>query len=107
MESDHTIPYILADVPTSQAIILYCKTLEHVSKFQNQLTTEECEALLKKWPKAFIVSLIKALDTQFAPKKYKSVYLTVLNWGETHLSKLLNLQKLLDLPGHHDVHVMD
>lgn len=55
------------------------ENLPRVSKLKKQLTYENCEALIKKYPKQKIKDTLLSMEN-YNKLNYVSVYMTVLNW---------------------------
>jgi hypothetical protein len=51
-----------------------------VSKLEKQLTDENCEELLSKYPQELIIAVIENMENSNHLKNYKSVFLTLKNW---------------------------
>lgn len=66
----------------------FVRTLPTVSKLRTQLTFEDCESLIKLYPKELIREKLNDMENH-APllKKYKSVYLTLNTWCKLAQSK--------------------
>jgi len=60
----------------------------NISKLKEQLTVEQCEKLLNKYPNTIIKEVLESMEN-YKPltKKYSSVNLTLQNWIKIHLEK--------------------
>lgn len=59
----------------------YVKTLANVSKLKKQLTYEECERLIEKFPKKLIEEVLLSMENRNTlTKDYQSVNLTIQKW---------------------------
>lgn len=60
---------------------VFVSKLPNVSSLKKQMTVQECEELVSKYPKELIKAKLEAMENKSdLKKKYASVYLTLNNW---------------------------
>jgi len=71
----------------------------NINQLQAQLTNEECEVIVKNFPRALIVDKLKAMENKSDLKKYTSVDLTLSKWctQDAHEYKLVKPKEYKEL----------